>query len=84
MVTLQAAEAMFKAVIQLMHQQGTYPSPTAINLAIHNRKSNNLNGRETKWRTEEMTKLKIALKRPRAIVPKILCYTNKPGCRCCA
>jgi hypothetical protein len=84
MLDITNAEIQFKWAIRDAHQRGIYPSPTFLNILLHNRKSSNLNGRETRWRTEAMKELNIPLKRPRAIVPKIICCMNKPGCRCCA
>lgn len=78
-------EEKFKwAIKDAWQNHGIYPTPTFLNMLIHKKKSNNLNGRETKWRREVMQELKIRLKRPRAREPKILCCMNKSGCRCCA
>jgi hypothetical protein len=93
-----SAEAKFKWAIKDAWAKGIYPGPTFLNALIHNRRSDNLNSRETMWRREVMHELKIPLKRPkgsraakrqmtgrpRAIEPKILCCMNTPGCRCCA
>lgn len=58
------AEAIFKRVIRHLQASGVYPSPTALNLLVHGRISDNLNGREAKWRREEMTVRGISLQRP--------------------
>lgn len=54
----------FREAILLLWKTGQYPSPTALNLQLHGRRSNNLNGRESKWRREAMTALGIPLQRP--------------------
>lgn len=63
------AETKFKNVVRDIVAAGEYPGPTAINLRLHNKRSNHLNGRETRWRREAMGKLGIELKRPNAALP---------------
>jgi hypothetical protein len=60
------AEEKFKQVIRMLHKKGVYPAPTMLNMMIHGHNSDNINGRETKWRREMMKELGIPLQRPGA------------------
>ena len=63
---LSTEEARFKGAIVWLWRQGRYPGPTLLNLTVHSRASDSINGRESKWRTEEMQRLGIPLQRPNA------------------
>ncbi len=55
----------FREEVLVLWRTGNYPTPTVLNKRLHDRKSNNLNGRESKWRTESMQELGIPLRRPK-------------------
>ncbi len=55
----------FREMLHRLWRTGVYPTPTILNAYLHRRKSNNLNGRESKWRTESMKELGIPLRRPK-------------------
>lgn len=61
---VMTAEQKFKWAIIDAWAKGIYPGPTFLNALIHNRRSDNLNSRETRWRREIMITLNIPLKRP--------------------
>jgi hypothetical protein len=65
------AEERLKDAVRKIHARGEYPGPTAINIELYGpivpgyeRRLNQLNGKQTKWRREIMAELGIPLKRP--------------------
>lgn len=63
------AEQKFKQIVNQLIDRGVYPGPTAINVEVHGYKSNQLNGRETRWRREVMKERGVKLLRPNAGLP---------------
>ena len=55
--------ARFLAAVLFLWKADVYPSPTALNMALHGRRSNNLSGRETTWRRALMKEFGIPLQR---------------------
>lgn len=61
------AEERFKQAVRDLHSEGIYPGPTAIKRRLgQGGKSNNINGRQSVWRRQEMKRLGIPLQRPHA------------------
>lgn len=65
----ETAEQKFKRIVNRIIDHGVYPGPTVINIEVHGRKHNNLNGRETRWRREVMNARGIKLLKPEAAWP---------------
>lgn len=65
-----STETRFKNAVRALHSRGVYPGPTALNHELGRDKvrSNNLSGRETRWRREVMEELGIPLKYAQAQV----------------
>jgi len=72
------AEEKFKKVLRTLHSKGIYPAPTMLNMMIHGHNSDNINGRESKWRKEMFKELGIQFQRPRGSVAATKQFSGKP------
>lgn len=54
------AEELFKRAVTAVYEHGYFPGPTILNLVVHDRDSNDISGRECKWRREAVADLGYA------------------------
>lgn len=59
----ERAEARFKAVVAAFVENGAYPTPTLLNLALSGRRSRHLGGCRPRWRKEVFAALGVELMR---------------------
>ena len=60
---MTCAEKRFKRAVRSLWSRGYYPSPTRLNVLLHDRASDNLGGCQPRWRREVMAELEIPLQR---------------------